>query len=132
MKTVGERLKEMRGVIPQRDIAQSAGVSTSLLSMMENSDRLTIESLWKLAQIYRVSVVDILQGTKYDVPQNRIAELEARIEKLESVYVSSTDNPRVRELEALIRRIFALCDDKSRHTDYIVRLVKEEISDTPI
>lgn len=56
-KTIGERLRELRGDTPRIVVSEAVGIKVSTLQMYENGERIPRdENKKKLAEYYKVSV----------------------------------------------------------------------------
>lgn len=57
MKTIGERLRQLRGNISRKKVAEICGISVSALAMYENGERMPRDEVKiKLAALYGRSV----------------------------------------------------------------------------
>lgn len=93
MKTIGQKIRELRGNGSLQDMADLTGISVSHMSGMENGRTQSMETLRSISNAHGVSVTELLRGTKYDVPSGRIALLEERVLELET-YIYGVENSK--------------------------------------
>ncbi len=62
-KKIGQKLQELRGKKPRKEVAEELGIGLSTLRMYETGERNPRDEIkFKIAQYYKVSVADIFFG----------------------------------------------------------------------
>lgn len=123
-KAIGVRLKEVRGTLSQKAFGESIGYSYSYVKDCEHGKKQSLEYLFKVSAVYKVSLEWLLKGTVViDAATQKVEavfdpDLKRMIDVLKSIMES--DSPHMRswaivQFETAFKEHCAAVDEKKIH-----------------